>query len=904
MSLPFSSNPSNTSPSGILSFIPPPIKAYTSSLRDSFTQKLRRSGVLDRISHLTGANFHSINGYRVVTSGGGGNSSSSNSSSGKRFVCGIYTRICSVQCALIALWVITLYWGERKVWKDSIRSCAWGVWEEWPSGAAPHHVALIADPQLVDAHTYPGRGWPLSSLTEFYTDTYLYRGYTSLQSRLRPDTTIFLGDLFDGGREWATADGTYKSPEERFQHYGEKYWESEYRRFVRLFFDTWKKSTGVSEVDKDGVGTVSDAEKRLKARRQQQRQIITSLPGNHDIGFSNGVNVHVRERFENWFGPVNRVDVIANHTFVSIDAPSLSAMDPEEREAAGEGNNDEIWQATDEFLNNVRNLEARAVRDELRGLRGETYYVPQKDSATEGSAAPGLPTVILSHIPFWREPATPCGPLREHYPEPKRSPGDQRNSIDISRGYQYQNVLTDWITKHIFDKAGTDVRAVYSGDDHDYCEIEHTKYAKEGWQAPKEITVKSASMAMGVRKPGFLLVSLWNPIDTQTGESVLITPAEGAPPSTIQNKLCILPDQLSIFIQYGYTAVLTAVVLLVRAILLLRSSSSSGSSFFSQSSRPRGYGYSNLHPLEDVLEDQPLLPLHRQTAHHSSLSTSSPFPQLGSSRQQQQQQQQQQSSFKDSHSSMMKTVSSPMTSNEALPSGQWGASSSSSAGHSSRKSSIGGRGRARSVTLSSGGKSSSQASPIRTGDSGNNSVVTKNNGNSNNNNNNNNNNNSTSTSSTSSSVTSGSGGKTDTITDGSVRPHSDVELKYSRISTSPAPSAILINPINVDQRENAFIREGAAAAASSADTVSHTVSLGSDEVGAINEEGEQLDPFGPSSGSPVNRDHHLSHYPFYSSLRRSAIGKTAIAAKVYVYSPLKPVVITGGLLYLFLLWTW
>src|SRR5215471_16798705 len=94
-----------------------------------------------------------------------------------------------------------------------------------PQHSLPHHVVFIADPQLVDPHTYPGRPWPLSSLTIFFADLYLFRASSLLQQKLRPDTTFFLGDLFDGGREWATA--TTSSPEERYKGYGNDVWMKE-----------------------------------------------------------------------------------------------------------------------------------------------------------------------------------------------------------------------------------------------------------------------------------------------------------------------------------------------------------------------------------------------------------------------------------------------------------------------------------------------------------------------------------------------------------------------------------------------------------------------------------------------------------------------------------------------------
>ncbi|KKZ67036.1 hypothetical protein EMCG_07268 [[Emmonsia] crescens] len=465
--------------------------------------------------------------------------------------------VCSLQNILILLWVVTLWWGERKVFRDSVRECAWAGWERWPQEALPHHVIFVADPQLVDPHTYPGRPWPLSSLTVFYADLYLYRTYSLLQRDLKPDTTFFLGDLFDGGREWAT--GSSSSPEERFKQYGNNVWMKEYRRFVRLFFDTWK------------LGGVDSA------ASDRGRKIISSLPGNHDLGFGHGIQKAVLERFQTYFGIGNRVDILGNHTFVSIDTVSLSAMDQPDPETGSSGDTsagDEIWRAADEFLHDLSNIKARAAKEELLALQGhvENYFTPSKvlDAADPSqpviSSAPGdieLPTIILTHVPFYREPGTPCGPLRERFPPSSTDPlpeKDERNAIRVSRGYQYQNVLTDAISKKIISSAGANVKQIYSGDDHDYCEINHREFSG----SPKEITVKSISMAMGVRRPGFQMASIYNPIDLQTGKS--LNTASSSSSSTIQNHLCLLPDQISIFTQYGYVLFLTTIVLLVRAV--------------------------------------------------------------------------------------------------------------------------------------------------------------------------------------------------------------------------------------------------------------------------------------------------------------------------------------------------
>ncbi|CAG8179324.1 unnamed protein product [Penicillium nalgiovense] len=466
-------------------------------------------------------------------------------------------RIFTISNAIILLWVFSIWWGERTVFRDSINKCLWDNWEEWPQGATPHHVAFVADPQLVDPHTYPGRPWPLSTLTVKYTDQYMRRSFSLIQDHLEPDSVLFLGDLFDGGREWATA--TSSSPETRWKKYKDSFWKKEYRRFIKIFVDPWVK---LVKPPVDGRG----------------RRMIASLPGNHDLGFGNGIQEPVRDRFESFFGNPNRVDVIGNHTFVSVDTPSLSAMDqPDPLTGSSPTASDEnrslrpIWKDADDFLDKMAIHKAKAETEELRMLQNQTeghnifdYRVADAvETVIHQKAKPagaGFPTIILTHVPLYRKPATPCGPLRERYPPAslvEELAEDEPNSLRIAGGYQYQNVLTQAVSTELVSKAGPNVVQVYSGDDHDYCEVSHREFNG----SPNEITVKSFSWAMGVRQPGFVLTSLWNPIDPKTGKAI----QDGSPP-TIQNHLCILPDQLGIFVYYLTILGLSVSILLLRSI--------------------------------------------------------------------------------------------------------------------------------------------------------------------------------------------------------------------------------------------------------------------------------------------------------------------------------------------------
>ncbi|KAL9119466.1 MAG: hypothetical protein Q9187_003979 [Circinaria calcarea] len=478
---------------------------------------------------------------------------------------------------LIIIWIVVLWWGERGAFSASISHCDWNTWEQWPSEAAPHHVVLIADPQLVDPHTYPGRPWPLSTLTTRHTDLYLRRSFSYLQSILDPSTVYFLGDLFDGGREWAA--GSNYSPDKRWKGYGKKYWLQEYDRFGRIFLDRWNQRPS------------------QKRRLRKDRKIIASLPGNHDLGLGNGIRLPVRQRFHTFFGVGDRVDVIANHTFVSIDTVSLSAKGQTDTQVVGPAHDGhqqagvEIWGDTEEFLSSVKDKKAKAVDRVLRLMSGrdenlrEDHTVldlngqipPALNSVNSSSAE--LPTILLTHVPLYRPPGTPCGPLRERWPPSQKTDGteeflhkDDANAIQVAAGYQYQNVLQPDISNDLIEKIGK-VEFVFSGDDHDYCEVVHRGFTSRGGGV-REITVKSISWAMGVRKPGFLMLSLWNPID-ESGHSINMSRGKedaskgGVRTTTLNSHLCLLPDQLEIFIRYGVLLGLTIMVLVIQALVQL-----------------------------------------------------------------------------------------------------------------------------------------------------------------------------------------------------------------------------------------------------------------------------------------------------------------------------------------------
>lgn len=111
-----------------------------------------------------------------------------------------------------------------------------------------------------------------------------------------------------------------------------------------------------------------------------------------------------------------------------------------------------------------------------------------------------------------------CGPLRQ-----------DTKGIRRGAGFGFQNLLGRETTHFILQSLKPAL--VISGDDHDYCEHPH----RDG-EGPdvREITARSFSMGLGVKRPGFLLLSLYTP------DALNATP-------TLSEKACLLPDQVRVY---------------------------------------------------------------------------------------------------------------------------------------------------------------------------------------------------------------------------------------------------------------------------------------------------------------------------------------------------------------------
>ena len=63
----------------------------------------------------------------------------------------------------------------------------------------PTRVLLVADPQVLNLHSYPDRSHTLSWLSEVFTDLNMRKSWKAV-STLHPDNTMFIGDMMDNGR--------------------------------------------------------------------------------------------------------------------------------------------------------------------------------------------------------------------------------------------------------------------------------------------------------------------------------------------------------------------------------------------------------------------------------------------------------------------------------------------------------------------------------------------------------------------------------------------------------------------------------------------------------------------------------------------------------------------------------
>jgi hypothetical protein len=123
----------------------------------------------------------------------------------------------SVINVLRVLWLFVIVFYEYGIFLTSAIKCDWpddnilslhhlddqlGLSHHNGEGDAisrPYHVLLVADPQVVDRHSYPSRSTWLSYLTRTVVDLNLRKNWQAALHK-KPDLVVFLGDAMDNGR--------------------------------------------------------------------------------------------------------------------------------------------------------------------------------------------------------------------------------------------------------------------------------------------------------------------------------------------------------------------------------------------------------------------------------------------------------------------------------------------------------------------------------------------------------------------------------------------------------------------------------------------------------------------------------------------------------------------------------
>lgn len=149
-----------------------------------------------------------------------------------------------------------------------------------------------------------------------------------------------------------------------------------------------------------------------------------------------------------------------------------------------------------------------------------------------------------------------------------------------------------------------------SGDDHDYCEYTHKISLPHGPPVPQsvtEISVKTISMVMNVRRPGFQLLSLSPPELRKNNHP------------TFDHTPCLLPDQLKIYLNI-YLPLLAISILIVFAVNL-----KTGASRPSHSKTPSDVGQALYVNTDDIdNEDTEMAPYYHEFSSTSTSSLPSP----------------------------------------------------------------------------------------------------------------------------------------------------------------------------------------------------------------------------------------------------------------------------------------
>ncbi|KAI8090394.1 Metallo-dependent phosphatase-like protein [Thamnidium elegans] len=162
-------------------------------------------------------------------------------------------------------------------------------------------------------------------------------------------------------------------------------------------------------------------------------------------------------------------------------------------------------------------------------LSSDDPQIRESALAVLNSPLPETKRILMTHVPLYRDSSVSCGPFRQN----------KDTIIKNQYGYQYQNLVSHELSNLLLSTVQP--VAVFSGDDHDYCKVFH-KYNNA--DQAMEITLPTFSMAQGMRYPGVVTLDL-------------------SDPNALTTELCWLPDQIGIFLRYGYLFAATLITLIL-----------------------------------------------------------------------------------------------------------------------------------------------------------------------------------------------------------------------------------------------------------------------------------------------------------------------------------------------------
>lgn len=422
---------------------------------------------------------------------------------------------------------------------------------------APFHVLVVADPQLLDMKSYSGRNWALRWLGVRISDAYARKAWTVVTRLSRGkggtgvDAVVWLGDLLDSGvdtvdqRECVRFPATGSlsplvladAPPSLPLSWSPCRYASLVHRF-HLLFPLPRASTS-------SFSTLSSRAASSSSLVPPIPSII--VPGNHDLGLhrsSTSLAAYGRERFREAFGPTWGLREWNGWEVAWIDSMALLEDEFWDTDGGGQYGDMKRWL---EELGRGAFLLLYLAGPPLLG-RPRFRVVGRLTDSHSPTGPVTAPRILLTHIPLYRPEGTSCGRSREH-----------SRPIHQGAGRNYQNEVDSRASQYLLRTVRPSL--IYSGDDHDYCVVRHEGVSSplDGVTPVTETTVKAFSMAMGVRRPGYHLLSLYGPLPPAGTASASAALAqadadelelEDDPPVsfTYTQSNCLLPDAIATYL--------------------------------------------------------------------------------------------------------------------------------------------------------------------------------------------------------------------------------------------------------------------------------------------------------------------------------------------------------------------